>query len=89
VERTPRLDVRPSGLAEKQSLERSGAAASLILAEFMFRWKQKTPYSQPGDWVFPSLKLKGQQPRVADLLVEDYLRTAGTRFHAGRTGTRH
>src|SRR6266853_2979179 len=47
-----------------------------LLAEFMFRWKQKTPYSQPGDWVFPSFKLKGQQPRVANMLVEDYLRPA-------------
>ena len=47
-----------------------------LLAEFMFRWKRKTPYSQPGDWVFPSFKLKGQQPRVANMLVEDYLRPA-------------
>ena len=47
-----------------------------LLAEFMFRWKCKTPYSQPGDWVFPSLKLKGRQPRVANMLVEDYLRPA-------------
>jgi len=50
-----------------------------LLAEFMFRWKQKTPYSQPGDWVFPSFKLKGQQPRVANMLVEDYLRPAAVK----------
>jgi integrase len=50
-----------------------------LLAEFMFRWKRKTPYSQPGDWVFPSLKLKGQQPRVANMLVEDYLRPAAVK----------
>jgi integrase len=50
-----------------------------LLAEFMFRWKPKTPYSQPGDWVFPSFKLKGQQPRVANMLVEDYLRPAAVR----------
>jgi integrase len=43
------------------------------LAEFMFRWQRKTLYSQPGDWVFPSFELKGQQPRVANMLVEDYL----------------
>ena len=47
-----------------------------LLAEFMFGWKRKTPYSQPGDWVFPSFKLNGQQPRVANMLVEDYLRPA-------------
>jgi hypothetical protein len=48
-----------------------------LLAEFMFRWKRKTPYSQPGDWVFPSLKRR--QPRVANMLVEDYLRPAAVR----------
>jgi integrase len=50
-----------------------------LLAEFMFRWKHETPYSQPGDWVFPSFKLKGQQPRVANMLVEDYLRPAAVK----------
>src|SRR5713226_8716522 len=50
-----------------------------LLAEFMFRWKRKTPYSQPGDWVFPSFKLKGQQPRVANMQVEDYLRPAAVK----------
>ena len=38
-----------------------------LLAQFMFRWKRKTPYSQPGDWVFPSFKLKGQRPRMANI----------------------
>jgi integrase len=50
-----------------------------LLAEFMLLWKQKTPYSQPGDWVFPSLRLKGKQPRVANMLVEDYLRPAAVK----------
>ncbi len=50
-----------------------------LLAEFMFRWKRKTLYAQPGDWVFPSFKLKGQQPRVANMLVEDYLRPAAVK----------
>ena len=26
-----------------------------LLAEFILLWKQKTPYSQPGDWVFPNI----------------------------------
>ena len=50
-----------------------------LLAKFMFRWKLKTPYSQLGDWVFPSFKLKGSQPRVANMLVEDYLRPAAVK----------
>ena len=27
-------------------------------------WKQKTSYSEPSDWVFPSSRMKGKQPRV-------------------------
>jgi integrase len=50
-----------------------------LLAEFMLLWKQKTPYSQPGDWVFPSVRLKGKQPRVANMLVEDHLRPAAVK----------
>ena len=42
-----------------------------LLAEFMLLWKQKTMYSQPGDWVFPSTRLNGNQPRFANMLVED------------------
>ncbi len=50
-----------------------------LLAEFMLRWKQKTKYSQPSDWVFASSRLKGKQPRVASMLVEDYLRPAAAK----------
>ena len=45
-----------------------------LLAEFMLGWKQKTTHSQAGDWVFPSTRLNGKQPRVANMLVEDHLR---------------
>jgi hypothetical protein len=47
-----------------------------LLADFMRLWKQKTTYSQAGDWVFPSTRLNGKQPRVANMLVEDHLRPA-------------
>jgi len=36
-------------------------------------------YSRLGDWVFPSDRLKGEQPRVANMLVEDYLRPAAVK----------
>src|SRR5437867_13435189 len=39
-----------------------------LLAEFMQSWLRQTPYSRPSDWVFPSFKLKGKQPRVANML---------------------
>src|SRR5260370_2393188 len=50
-----------------------------LLAEFMLLWKQKTTYSQPGEWVFPSTRLNGKQPRVANMLVEDHLRPAAVK----------
>jgi integrase len=50
-----------------------------LLAEFMLFWRQKTAYSQPGDWVFPSFRLDGKQPRVANMLVEDHLRPAAVK----------
>jgi len=50
-----------------------------LLAEFMLGWKKNTTYSQPGDWVFPSSRLDGKEPRVANMLVEDYLRPAAVK----------
>src|SRR5439155_16991024 len=50
-----------------------------LLAEFMLRLQRQTAYAQPGDWVFPSHKLKGRQPRVANMLVEDHLRLAAAK----------
>jgi integrase len=50
-----------------------------LLAEFMLLWKQKTTYSHAGDWVFPSSRLDRKQPRVANMLVEDYLRPAAVK----------
>ena len=50
-----------------------------LLADFMRLWKQKTTYSQAGDCVFPSTRLNGKQPRVANMLVEDHLRPAAVK----------
>ena len=50
-----------------------------LLAEFMLCWKQKASYSELDDWVFPSFRLKGTQPRVANMLVEDHLRPAAAK----------
>ena len=50
-----------------------------LLAGFMRLWRQKTQYSRPGDWVFPSFRLEGKQPRVANMLVEDHLRPAAVK----------
>lgn len=50
-----------------------------LLARFVQRWKHETPYANDGDWVFPSFKLKGRQPRAANSLVADYLRPAAVK----------
>jgi integrase len=45
-----------------------------LLAEFVLGWKRETEYGKPGDWVFPSRKMKGKQPRVGSMLSKS-LRT--------------
>jgi integrase len=50
-----------------------------LLAEFMPAWRSQTPYPQPENWIFPSLKLCGRKPRTANMLVEDYLRPAAVK----------
>jgi integrase len=44
-----------------------------LLAESMQAWKNTTAYSQPMDWVFPSMRCKGARPRTANMLVQDHL----------------
>jgi len=53
-----------------------------LLAKFVQAWKEQTPYGQPSDWVFPSFRLKGKQPRVANMLVSSYLRPAAIKAGA-------
>lgn len=78
------IDVRRTWTCGRVGLPKTKASQGPVplhplLAEFMFRWKQRTPYPKPGDWVFPSLRLKGKQPRVANMLVEDHLRPAAAK----------
>jgi integrase len=50
-----------------------------LLAGFIRQWQQQTAHAQPTDWVFASTRLQGKQPRVANMLVEDYLRPAAVK----------
>jgi integrase len=50
-----------------------------LLAKFVQGWKKQTPYSKNSDWVFPSFKLEGKQPRLQGMIVKDYLRPAAAR----------
>jgi integrase len=73
--------VRRTWLSGRVGLPKSKASKAPVpmhplLAGFMKGWHQTTPYSQPGDWIFASTRLKGKQPRSASILVEDYVRPA-------------
>ena len=50
-----------------------------LLARYLQQWREETPYSGSEAFVFPSMKLKGKQPRTASIIVEDYLRPAAAR----------
>ena len=47
-----------------------------ILAAILNRLREETPYAADNEWVFPSFKLRGKQPRTATTLVSDYIRGA-------------
>lgn len=50
-----------------------------VLASFLRKWQEQTAYCGPTDWVFASERLNGNQPRTANMLVEDHLRPAAVR----------
>lgn len=39
-------------------------------------WRENTVYGVDNDWVFPSTRMNGKQPRVANMLVSDWIRPA-------------
>ncbi|MGO8985528.1 MAG: tyrosine-type recombinase/integrase, partial [Terriglobales bacterium] len=80
-----KISVRRTWIASKVGKPKSPASKAPVpmhplLAGFMQDWYQATPYSQPGDWVFASARMKGKQPRSASILVGDYVRPAAVRM---------
>lgn len=51
-----------------------------ILAAILEHWRRETPYPEDEDWVFPSLKLRGKQPRTASTMVADYIRPVAVKL---------
>jgi len=47
-----------------------------LLAAHLLAWRKETLYPSDDDFAFPSLRLKGKKPPVANMLVADYLRVA-------------
>jgi integrase len=63
----------------KTKLSRSRVEAPKLLLDAFAAWRKETMYAEDQDYVFPSTKLGGAQPRSASMLVEDYLRPAAIR----------
>jgi len=85
------ISVRRSWTAGKVGRSKSPASKAPVplvplLAGFIREWQQQTPYGQPTDWMFASTRLKGKQPRVANMLVEDYLRPAAVKVGVLKEG---
>jgi len=62
---------RPKSRASKAPVEMHETIAALLQA-----WRLETPYSKDSDFVFPSFKLHGKQPRLGSMIVQDYIRPA-------------
>ena len=63
----------------KTKLSRSKVEVPELLLAALAAWRKETMYAEDGDYVFPSKKLRGAQPRSGSMLVEDYLRPAAIR----------
>lgn len=63
---------------ECMKTEASETPATLgpMLAGFLERWHQQTPYGQPSDWIFPPFKLRGASLGQVASLVQKHLRPA-------------
>jgi integrase len=60
-------------------LSRSRVEVPKLLLAALAAWRKETVYAEDGDYIFPSNKLGGTQPRSGSMLVEDYLRPAAIR----------
>jgi integrase len=87
------ITVRRTWTGGRVGLPKSRASQAAVplhpmLAKHLGAWHGETPYASPTDWVFPSIKLKGRQPRVGNMLVEDHLRPAAIRAGVLKEGQR-
>lgn len=51
-----------------------------VLAAHLLNWRRETPYSRQEDLVFPSLRLNGNNPPSANMLLSDHLRPAAAKI---------
>ena len=60
----------------KTASSRAAVPCGPVLSRYLQGWCETSPYSQDGDWIFPSFRNKGKTPRVANMLCSDHLRPA-------------
>jgi integrase len=72
------LHLARSEIVARLKTEGSAAPVPLgeLLADVLRGWHQQTPYGKPGDWIFPSFKLKGKKPLSASIMAKDKVRPA-------------
>jgi len=77
-----------SGRISQLKTEASRTAISLPeeLRDSLIAWKELTPYSGPGDWVFASPATHGQRPMWPDSMLADYIRPIAEKAGFGRLG---
>jgi len=57
------------------------------LAAYLQQWREQSLYAKASDWIFPSLRLKGEKPRSASIAGRDYLRAAVVKAGVIEKGT--
>jgi integrase len=62
---------KPKSVASKAPVEMHETLAAVLHG-----WRGETLYAKGTDFVFPSYKLKGKQPRLGSMIVQDYVRPA-------------
>ena len=75
------IQVKRGWVQGKESRLKTSASKAAVpmvpaLAEKLKTYRQETKYSQPGDWVFPSIVESGRIPMYASTFVADYVRPA-------------
>ncbi len=63
----------------KTKASRASVPMGELLAEHFRAWRAETIYAGDESFIFASTKLKGRQPRVSNMIVEDYLRPAAVK----------
>jgi integrase len=58
----------------KSRMSRKPVEMTKGLATVLEVWRQETMYAKDEDLLFPSYRKQGKQPRLASMLVEDYIR---------------